>query len=104
MVQQRFWYSALFLIGLGLRSVAQQPAEPVAQVARVDLVTQYTYWEPHGSAGGVRFRSLNVGALLSGSYYYNAYLGGEVEAGLYNQTQNDGVFSIAAALCCACPF
>jgi hypothetical protein len=104
MVQQRFWYFALFLIGLGLRSAAQQPAEPVAQVARVDLVTQYTYWEPHGSAGGVRFRSLNEGALLSGSYYYNAYLGGEVEAGLYHQTQNDGAFSIAAGPVLRLPF
>ena len=75
------------------------PAEPPA--SRIDIFAGYSYLAPHGSltvpdgaligvTGPVTYSSINYGAIGSVTYYFNRYVGGQVEYANHPDGNNDG--------------
>ena len=97
-------------VGLGSMSLLAQdssstmskpvaPAEPPA--SRIDIFTGYSYLAPHGSVtipsganiginGPVSYSSINYGAIGSFNYFFNRYVGGQVEYANHPDGNNDG--------------
>ena len=48
--------------------------------SRFDLFTGYSYYGAHGQLkpAGISYSSINLGAVGSGAYYFNKYVGGEI--------------------------
>jgi outer membrane protein OmpA-like peptidoglycan-associated protein len=105
-------------VGLGSASLLAQdststapkppaPAEPPA--SRIDIFLGYSYWAPHGSVtipsgaliginGPVSYSSINYGAIGSASYFFNRYVGGQVEYSNHPDGNNDGASSGALGM------
>jgi hypothetical protein len=75
------------------------PQAPFA--SRVDIFAGYSYLSPHGSvtipggslvgvSGPVTYSSVDVGAIGSGTYYFNRYVGGQIEYSNHPDGNNDG--------------
>lgn len=94
----------LFLAVVSSPIYAQQADTENRIAPRVSLFAGYNYWEPHGSANGIRLRSLNSGAVVSASVFYNAYVGAEIAADFHSQTYNDGMYGFAAGPVIRLPF
>src|SRR6202789_3218174 len=72
-------------------STAPKPAAPAdSPASRIDIFMGYSYLAPHGSvtipgganigvSGPVNYSSINYGAIGSVSYFFNRYVGGQVE-------------------------
>ena len=67
----------------------------------------YSYLAPHGtiftplSNGSTvpdTYGSVNYGAILSGAYYFNKYVGGQIEAGFHPDGNNDGAYTASAGI------
>ena len=59
---------------------AQAPASrPESNPSRVDLFAGYSYFGAHGNLQppAISYSSINMGAIGSGAYYFNRYVGGE---------------------------
>ncbi len=75
---------------------------PEAQYAsRVDIFAGYSYLAPHGSlvipggaavglTGPVTYSSIDLGAIGSGTYFFNRYVGAQVEYSNHPDGKNDG--------------
>jgi hypothetical protein len=87
----------------------QPPAD--ASASRWDIFLGYSYLAPKGTvqveqADGsvipVDYTSVNYGGIVSGAYYFNKYIGGQVEVGLHNfendSSTNDGFTTASAGL------
>jgi outer membrane protein OmpA-like peptidoglycan-associated protein len=108
-------------VGLGTSSLFGQdsssattntptPAKPAAatadsQASRWDFFAGYSYLAPHGTvnvplADGttmpVKPSSVDVGAIGSASYYFNRYVGGQIEVGAHPDGHNDGFYTYSA--------
>jgi hypothetical protein len=68
------------------KPAAKAPAD--ASASRWDIFAGYSYLAPHGtvqveqsdgSIQPVQYKSVNVGAIFSGAYYFNKYVGAQVE-------------------------
>jgi outer membrane protein OmpA-like peptidoglycan-associated protein len=95
------------MIGVGASSMygqttAPAPAEP--PISRIDVFMGYSYIAPKGHVttalpDGTTFTSnlsaIDKGAIVSGAYYFNKYVGGQVEIGFHPQTggYNDGGYT-----------
>ena len=75
------------------------PAEPPA--SRIDIFAGYSYLAPHGQltvpdgaligvTGPVSYSSINYGAIGSVTYYFNRYVGGQIEYANHPDGNNDG--------------
>ena len=75
------------------------PAEPSA--SRIDIFAGYSYLAPHGTitipggdtigvTGPVSYSSINYGAIGSVTYYFNRFVGGQVEYANHPDGNNDG--------------
>jgi OmpA family len=66
--------------------------------SRFDLFTGYSYYGAHGQLkpAGISYSSINLGAVGSGAYYFNKYVGGEIIYFNHPSGTNDGMSSIAA--------
>jgi hypothetical protein len=66
--------------------------------SRFDLFTGYSYYGAHGQLkpAGINYSSINLGAVGSGAYYFNKYVGGEIIYFNHPSGNNDGMSSIAA--------
>ena len=75
------------------------PAEPPA--SRIDIFAGYSYLAPHGSVtipgganiginGPVTYSAINYGAIGSFNYFFNRYVGGQVEYANHPDGNNDG--------------
>ncbi len=66
--------------------------------SRVDIFLGYSYFGAHGQVkpAGIAYSSVDEGAVLSGAYYFNKYVGGEVEGFANPNGNNDGLFSGSA--------
>ena len=76
------------------------PAEPPA--SRIDIFAGYSYLAPHGSAydsgsganigvtGPLSYSSINYGAIGSVNYFFNRYVGAQVEYANHPDGNNDG--------------
>ncbi len=99
-----FGTTALF----GQSSNSTMPAAPTPQnPSRVDIFTGYSYLAPHAtvttnlSSGGTytdRLSSINEGAIGSVAYYFNRYLGGQIEYENSPDGRNDGISTIQAGI------
>jgi outer membrane protein OmpA-like peptidoglycan-associated protein len=90
-------------VSLGVASLSAQTAPsttaPVGlNPSRVDIFTGYSYFGAHGQVkpAGINYSSVNEGAILSGAYYFNKYVGGEVNFVAHPDGQNDGLYSESA--------
>jgi len=105
-------------VGLGIPSLHGQsspsatsntPAKPDAgdQASRWDIFAGYSYLAPHGtvtvpgagtsgSSLQVKPSSVDEGAIGSVSYYFNRYVGGQVEIGAHPDGNNDGFYTFSA--------
>jgi outer membrane protein OmpA-like peptidoglycan-associated protein len=90
-------------VGIGASSMYGQTstsaAPPEAPISRIDIFAGYSYIAPKGSVStplldGTTFTSnydaVDLGAILSGAYYFNKYVGAQVELGFHPQSKNDG--------------
>jgi len=77
------------------------PTEPPA--SRIDIFAGYSYLAPHGSInvpggstigvdGPVKYSSIDYGAIGSVNYFFNRYLGAQVEFGAHPDGNNDGAY------------
>ncbi|MGB6158447.1 MAG: REJ domain-containing protein [Acidobacteriaceae bacterium] len=84
---------------LGQSSTAAPAAAADQSTSRMDVFTGYSYIAPHGTvytpeAGGtvdpLNYSSINLGAIGSFAYYFNRYVGGQVEYANHPNGMNDG--------------
>ena len=89
-------------VSLGVASLGAQTPSPAAPTganpSRFDLFTGYSYFGAHGQLkpAGINYSSVDVGAIVSGAYYFNKYFGGEVNFVAHPDGKNDGLFSSSA--------
>jgi outer membrane protein OmpA-like peptidoglycan-associated protein len=97
---------------------AQNSTKPAAaapagdSASRWDIFAGYSYLapkgtvqtlQPNGTTVGVSYDAANLGILTSGAYYFNKYVGAQVEAGEHDMTvnspsSNDGFVTLAGGL------
>ena len=71
-------------VSLGVGSLCAQTTGTAAPVgvnpSRVDVFTGYSYFGAHGQLkpAGINYSSIDVGAMGSGAYYFNKWVGGEI--------------------------
>jgi outer membrane protein OmpA-like peptidoglycan-associated protein len=107
--------AAACLVSAGANAQDKPAAKPPADASasRWDIFAGYSYLAPHGTVqveqpGGavlpVDYKAVNVGALASGAYYFNKYVGAQAEFGIHeygsgnNSSNNDGFFTGSAGL------
>jgi hypothetical protein len=91
------------------KPAAKAPAADSA--SRWDIFAGYSYLAPHGTVQveqpdgtilPVDYKSVNVGEIFSGAYYFNKYVGGQIELGFHeyggdNDTENNDGFVTGSA-------
>ncbi len=88
-------------VSIGVGSVNAQAPSTAAPVginpSRVDVFLGYSYFGAHGQVkpAGINYSSINVGAIGSGAYYMNKYVGGEVIFAAHPNGKNDDFYSIS---------
>ena len=97
-------------VGLGVASLSAQtspstPAPVGPNPSRVDIFTGYSYFGAHGDVkpAGIQYSSINLGAIGSGAYYFNKFVGAEVNFVAHPDGKNDGLFSSSAGLIVRAP-
>ncbi|HEY5328716.1 MAG TPA: hypothetical protein VIJ79_02430 [Acidobacteriaceae bacterium] len=87
-------------VSLGVTSLSAQSTTAPGEVSpsRVDIFMGYSYFGAHGQVkpANIRYSSIDEGAMLSGAYYFNKYVGGEVITAYHPDGQNDGMYSVSA--------
>ncbi len=74
------------------------PAYGENNPSRVDVFLGYSYFGAHGQLKpqGIRYSSVDEGAIGSGAYYFNKYIGGEFSFIANPDGQNDGAYGAYA--------
>jgi outer membrane protein OmpA-like peptidoglycan-associated protein len=100
-------------VGIGASSMYGQsssstPAAPAEQpVSRIDIFAGYSYLAPKGTVttplvDGTTFSdtysSIDLGAIASGAYYFNKYVGGQVEYADHPDGRNDSAQTIQGGI------
>lgn len=92
---------------LGQTSSSTKPASTETPASRSDVFLGYSYLAPHGSVNtplpdgtfhNDRYAAINVGAIGSYSYFFNRYVGGQVELAIHPDGNNDGEGSGSAGI------
>ena len=87
-------------VSLGTMSLsAQTTAAPSENnPSRFDVFMGYSYFGAHGELKPqqIRYSSVDLGAIGSGAYYFNKYIGGEISFIANPDGQNDGAYGIYA--------
>ncbi len=89
-------------VGLGVASLNAQTPSTTAPVgpnpSRVDVFLGYSYFGSHGQVKpqGITYSSIDKGAIGSGAYYFNKYVGAEVIFAAHPDGNNDGYYSGSA--------
>ncbi len=86
---------SLSAAGLVAQTTPAAPAPPAGpNPSRVDIFLGYSYLGPHGvvKPAGVSYSSVDVGAIGSGAYYFNKYVGAEVTLAAHPDGRNDGAY------------
>ncbi len=91
------------------KMAAKQPAD--AKASRWDIFAGYSYLAPHGTVTTLlpngltqsfNYKSINVGEIVSGAYFFNRYLGAQVESGIHEysngNSNNDGFTTFSGGL------
>jgi outer membrane protein OmpA-like peptidoglycan-associated protein len=88
-------------VGLGVGSLNAQTSSTAAPVglnpSRADVFLGYSYFGAHGQVkpAGIAYSSVDLGAIGSGAYYMNKYVGGEAIFAAHPDGQNDGLYTIS---------
>jgi hypothetical protein len=88
-------------VGLGVGSLNAQTSGPAAPTgsnpSRFDVFTGYSYFGAHGQVkpAGISYSSIDLGAIGSGAYYMNKYVGGEAIFVAHPDGNNDGLYTIS---------
>jgi hypothetical protein len=88
-------------VGLGVGSLNAQTSGPAAPAgpnpSRFDVFTGYSYFGAHGQVkpAGINYSSIDLGAIGSGAYYMNKYVGGEAIFVAHPDGNNDGLYTIS---------
>jgi len=97
-------------VGLGSSSLYGQSsptAPPPAPISKIDVFLGYSYLAPHGTIntpfpdGSVSpntYSSITLGTADSVSYFFNKYVGGQVELGVHPDGNNDGASTYSAGI------
>jgi hypothetical protein len=86
-------------VSLGAASLSAQTAPSTAvNPSRVDIFAGYSYFGAHGQIkpAGYNYSSVDEGAVGSVAYYFNKYVGAEVETFINPNGRNDGLYSGSA--------
>lgn len=89
-------------VSLGVASLGAQTPSTTAPTgvnpSRVDVFLGYSYFGAHGEVkpAGIAYSSIDVGAIGSGAYYFNKYVGGEVVFAAHPDGNNDGLYTASA--------
>ncbi len=97
-------------VSLGVASLSAQtapstPATVGPNPSRVDVFLGYSYFGAHGEVkpGDISYSSVNLGAIGSGAYYFNKYVGAEIVGVSHPNGQNDGLFTASGGLIVRAP-
>ncbi len=97
-------------VSLGVASLSAQtapstPAPLGPNPSRVDIFTGYSYFGAHGQLkpANIQYSSINYGAAGSVAYYFNRYVGAEVEVLAHPSGTNDGLYSAHGGLIVRAP-
>ena len=87
-------------VGFGVVSLNAQTAATPSEnnPSRIDFFAGYSYFGAHGEVkpADIRYSSVDEGAIGSGAYYFNKYIGGEFSFIANPDGQNDGVYGLYA--------
>ena len=93
------------MYGQSSSSLPAAPGEP--PLSRVDIFVGYSYAAPKGTVetpmpDGTFFAAqpaaVDAGAIASGAYYFNRYVGGQIEYGNHQEGKNDGFQTIQGGI------
>ena len=98
---------AVCAVSLGVASLGAQsaPAPVGSNPSRVDIFLGYSYFGAHGQVkpAAINYSSVNLGAIGSGAYYFNKYVGAEVNFVAHPDGQNDGLYTASGGLIVRAP-
>ncbi len=97
-------------VSLGVASLSAQtapstPAMVGPNPSRVDIFLGYSYFGAHGEVkpADIAYSSVNLGAIGSGAFFFNKYVGAEVSAVSHPDGANDGIFTASGGLIVRAP-
>ena len=97
-------------VSLAVASLSAQTAPsttaPVGpNPSRVDVFLGFSYFGAHGQVkpAGINYSSINEGAIGSGAYYFNKYVGAEVNFVAHPDGNNDGLYSASGGMIARAP-
>ena len=82
------------------------PTAPVGpNPSRVDVFMGYSYFGAHGQVkpAAINYSSVNLGATMSGAYFFNKYVGAEANFVAHPDGTNDGIYSTSGGLIVRAP-
>ena len=94
---------SLGALSLGAQTAAPAPTAPAtgsSNPSRFDLFTGFSYFGAHGrvQTPGIPYSSITLGAVGSGAYYFNRYMGATVLYANHPSGVNDGDSSVAGGI------
>jgi len=97
-------------VSLGVASLSAQTAPsttaPVGpNPSRFDVFTGFSYFGAHGQVkpAAINYSSVNEGAIGSGAYFFNKYVGAEMNFVAHPSGNNDGLYSASAGMIARAP-
>lgn len=83
---------------LGAQTTPSTTAPVGINPSRVDVFLGYSYFGAHGQLkpAGISYSSIDYGAMGSGAYYFNKYVGAEAIIAAHPDGQNDGLYTVSA--------
>jgi hypothetical protein len=84
-------------VSVGTLSLSAQtaPSTTAPNPSRIDIFVGYSYFGAHGQIkpAGYKYSSVDEGAIGSGAYYFNKYVGAEIVSINNPNGQNDGLYA-----------
>ena len=97
-------------VSLGVASLSAQTAPsttaPVGpNPSKIDVFLGFSYFGAHGQVkpAGIAYSSINEGAIGEGAYFFNKYVGAEVNFVAHPNGNNDGLYSASGGLIVRAP-
>jgi len=89
---------SLGVASLGAQTVPSTTAPMGPNPSRVDVFLGYSYFGAHGQLkpAGINYSSIDYGAIGSGAYYFNKYVGAEMIFAAHPNGKNDDVYTASA--------
>jgi ribosomal protein S11 len=96
---------SLAAASLSAQSAPSTTAPVGPNPSRVDIFMGYSYFGAHGMVkpANISYSSVNLGATVSGAYYFSKYVGGEVNFVAHPDGNNDGLYSVSGGLIARAP-